>query len=286
MPIDPKQALEYLGVNPEEIETFDQFKEHVGKTYVLRSNAHLEDDIVNAALGKTYGSLRTKLSSAAKELGLNVDFSALKPAEGIELLAAGAKATLGKFQEELNEAKKGGKTGGKEIEEIQRKYEEATKKVEALTGNLTEWEQKYNNLESTVKQRERDARIEAQWERAISGLKFNEGISPLAIKGFQAEVRSRYAVDFDDEGKPYAVDALSKKRVPNPNKAHDFLGLDDLVKAYAEQEKLIGGPPNNGKPIRQTTSLFAGAAPAPVQQQAVQGGGAAPVRRTVMPPVQ
>jgi len=279
MPIDPKAALEYLGINPEaEDMDLDKFKAHVSSAYVPRAEAHKDADISKMVLGKTMGSLRTKLNSVASDLGVEGNWKDIDPTEGIEVLGAAVKGRVATFQQELEEAKKGTKSN-KDIEALQKQYEEAKKQAEDFKGRLGEWEGKYRELEGSVQKREREARINAQWERALGSVKFGEGVSPLAVKGFTAAVRERYAVEFDDEGNPYAIDATTKKRVPNPNKAHDSLSLDDLVKSYADQEKLTAGNPNAGKPVRTTVSLLGGQQ----QQQTQQQPGPLPARRRVMP---
>lgn len=279
MPIDPKEALQYLGINADEVENLDAFKAHVTTAYVPRDKAHLDKEVTSKVFGSVNGALRTKLKNVGKELEVSdVKWDELDPADGIELIAAKAKARTAELSALLEDSKKGVKPA-KEVEEWQRKYDEAKKLGDDLKGQLGTWEQKYTSLEKSVAQREREARINAQWERAIGGLKFNEGITPLAIKGFQAAVKEKFAVEFDDEGNPYAVDASTKSRVPNPNKAHDFLGLDDLVKSYAEIEKLIGGNPNAGKPVRSTATMFGGQP----QQQPAQPAQPAQGGRRVMP---
>lgn len=281
MPIDPKQALDYLGVNAEEMESIDAFKEHVNKTYVPRAEAHKDADITKTIFGKANGALRTKFKGVAKELDINdVKWDEIEPSDGIDLIAAAAKGRTAELSKQIKELQAGAAKPSKDVEELTRKYDEAKKLQEQLTEQLGGWENKYKELEGSVSKRERESRVNAQWERALGGIKANEGISPLAIKGFHAAVKEKYAVEFDDEGTPYALDLSTKKRVPNPNKAHDFLGLDDLVKQYAEAEKIIGGNPQGGRPVRQTVGLLGGQ-----QQQAPahQDQRPATSRRTVMP---
>jgi hypothetical protein len=277
MPIDPKEALGYLGIDPEAVENLDAFKAHVSTTYVPRAEAHKDADVVRAIVGRDKGSLRTKLKTVGKELGVDAKWDEVEPADGIDLIAAQAKARFADFSTQLEEAKKGAKPG-KEVEELTNKYSEAKKLADELKGQLGTWETKYKDLETSVSQRERQARVNAQWERALGSIKPNEGVTPLAMKGFQAAVKEKFAVEFDDEGTPYAVEAETKKRIPNPNKAHDFLGLDDLVKQYAEAEKLIGGNPQGGKRVGATSTLLG-------QVQRQEPAGAQPQRtgRRVMP---
>jgi hypothetical protein len=277
MPIDPKEALGYLGIDPEAVENIEAFKAHVSTTYVPRAEAHKDADVVRAIVGRDKGSLRTKLKTVGKELGVDAKWDEVEPADGIDLIAAQAKARFADFSTQLEDAKKGAKPG-KDVEELSNKYAEAKKLADELKGQLGTWETKYKDLETSVSQRERQARVNAQWERALGGIKPNEGVTPLAMKGFQAAVKEKFAVEFDDEGTPYAVEAETKKRIPNPNKAHDFLGLDDLVKQYAEAEKLIGGNPQGGKRVGATSTLLG-----QVQRQEPAGQQAQRTGRRVMP---
>lgn len=255
MPIDANEALAYLGIKPDEMENLDAFKAHVSTTYVPRAEAHKDADIVRAIVGRDKGTLRTKLKGVGKELGVDAKWDEVEPSDGIDLIAASSKARIAEMTTAMEELKKGAKPG-KEVEELTTKYGEAKKLADELKGQLGTWENKYKDLESSVSQREKQARVNAQWERAIGNIKPNEGVTPLAMKGFQAAVKEKFAVEFDDEGTPYAVEAETKKRIPNPNKAHDFLGLDDLVKQYAEAEKLIGGNPQGGKRVGGTSTLL------------------------------
>ena len=279
MPIDPKEALGYLGIDPETVEDMDAFKTHVSTTYVPRAEAHKDQDIVKSIFGKVNGSLRNKLKGAGKELGLeDVKWDDVDPTDGIDLLAARAKTHSADLLKQLEEAKKGGKTGGKEVEELSTKYAEAKKLADELKGQLGTWETKYNELETSVGQEKKKARIDSKWESAFGGIKPNADVSPLAWKGFQVSAKDKFDFDFDDEGEPYVVDRSTRKRIPNPNKAHEFLGLDDLVKQYAEAEKLIGGNPAGGKRVGGTATLLGGA-----QKQQDTPSGDTPVRRRVMP---
>jgi hypothetical protein len=254
MPIDPKEALEYLGINPEEVESLDAYKETFSKTYIKKEAAHLDDEVTGKIFGRVNGSLRSTLKTTGKELGIEAEWDKIDPKEGIQILAQNAA----QIRAELAEAKKG-KASSKEVEELSTRYAEAKKLQDELKEQLTTWESKYTNLEQSVKQREVQAKVEAQWDRAFDGVKWNEGVNKYAQEGFKAAVKGRYTIEFDEDGQPYAADAQSKKRIPNPNKAHDFLGLDDLVKQFAEQEKLTGGNPQGGTAIKKTFTTLGGA---------------------------
>ena len=257
MPIDPIAALKYLGFDPETVENDEVFKAEVTKTYVKRENAHADDEIAARIFGKVNGTLRSKLKAHAKELGIDGEFDKLDPVDGIDLLGKTTKTRFLEHATAMDDIKKGIKPA-KEVEELERKYTESKSLSDQLKEQLGSWETKYKDLEGSVQKREKQSRVDAQWERAFGGLKFNEGTSKLTVEGFKHAARAKYEIGFDDEGAIYAMDATTKKRVPNPDKAHDSLPVDELVRAYAAEEKLIGGTPQGGTRVRKTMSLLGG----------------------------
>jgi hypothetical protein len=247
-----KEALEYIIGPLDEIKDLEEVKERFNGSYLKRDQAHLDEDVSNKVFGRVKGGLRSKIKTHGRELELDAKWDEIDPGEGIEMLATTAK----QLRAELAEAKKGGKAAPKEVEELERRYKEASGLVGQYKEQLTTWEKKYNDLEGSVKQRETQARVDAQYERAFGAVEFPEGTSKFTIEGFKNAFRQRYAPQFDEDGNPYAIDAESKKRITDPRRAGAFLGLDALAKQYAEEEKLIGGAPQGRTPVQRTVNLM------------------------------
>lgn len=278
MPIDPKEALGYLGIDPEAIETMDDFKANVDTTYVRREMAHVDKEITGKVFGKINGTLRNKLKGVGKELGVEANWDELDPTEGIDHLGRALKDSTTKLRTELEGAKKGG-ASTKEITEIKEKYEAQVRELDALRSNAKEWELKYTELDSTVKQREAKAKEDAFYNEAFSELKWNEGVSDFAKTGFASAFREAYKPDFYEGG----VRVMDKegKIVMDPNKAQTFRSHKELAKEWAEKEKLIGGqaPAPAVRKVVSTTAAGLGVQPTETPAN-VQGGR--PTRR-VMP---
>ena len=228
--------------------------------------------------GKVNATLRNNLKGAAKELGIEgVDFEAVDPTEGIKSLAKTVKDSHAKLMADLEAAKKGG-APTKELEQLQATLDAKAREVEALGKNAKEWESKYLELDSAVKQRESRAKEDAFYEEAISALRFKDGTSKFAIDGFKLALRNQYKPDFSD-GAVKVLDA-NGNLVMEPNKAQTYRSIVDIAKELAEKENLTGGSPQGNAPVRKNVSTMSVALGTQTPQQPAQPGGR--VRR-VMP---
>ncbi len=278
MPVDPASIASYIGVDPNTFEDDDAFKAHFDGTFVKRELAHTDKEIAGKAYGKLNGTLRGNLKGVAKELGIEGDFDTLDPTEGIKLLGKTFKEDRSKLVTDLEVAKKGG-ASSKDIEAIQESLKAKERELEAFKTQATEFQTKYNELDATVKGREAKAKEDAFYEEAFKGIKFREDLTPFAIDGFKTAVRSSYKPDFYDGG----VRVLDKegKIVMDPTKAQTYRAPQDIVKEWAEKEKLIGTAPTA---VRKTITTTAAGMGSNQPQQPASAQGGRPGRR-VMPPV-
>jgi hypothetical protein len=279
MPIDPKDALGYLGINPEEIADMDAFKAHVSTTYVPRAEAHKDPDIMRAIVGRDKGVLRTKLKGAGKELGLeDVKWDDVDPTEGIDLLTARAKARTAELSSQLEEAKKGGKTP-KEVEEQRAQFDRMKGEYEQRGSIIEQLQTEFNEFKENTEKEKRTWQIEEHWKNYRSKITPNADIDPLKMKGFEALLRERVKLDIDTESKKViALDATTGKQFVNPNKLHTVFEPDEVFKQIATEAGIIGGNPQGGKPVKGTSTLLG----QPARQPDTTPPGT-PARRQIMP---
>jgi len=279
MPIDPKAALTYLGFDPDaEDMDLDKFKAHVSTTYVPRAEAHKDEGIAKMVLGKTMGSLRTKLNSVATDLGVEGEWKEIDPVQGIEVLGAAAKGKLATFAQELEEAKKGGNTS-QEAKAIQKQYEDLKAQFDQRGGIIEKLQTEYTGFKETVAKEKQTWKIEEGWKHLRSSIKPNEGVDALKMKGFEALLRERVKLELNEEGQYVAIDQSTGTPFLDPDKLHRTLPPDEVVKRLATEQGIIGGNPNAGRPVRTTVSILGGQ----LQQQTQQPQGPLPARRRVMP---
>lgn len=278
MPIEATAVAEYIGVDLASFDDVEAFKEHFNGSFVKRDIAHADKEIAAKVYGKVNGTLRNNLKGVGKELEIEgIDFEALDPTEGVKALGKHLKELRAKEKVDMDAARKGGGTS-KELEEIKGNYEAQKRELEALRPKLSEWETKYNELDGSVKQREAKAKEDAFYDEAFKGIKFREDLTPFAIDGFKTAVRSTYKPDFFEGG----VRVLDKdgKIVMDPAKAQTFRPAQDIVKEWAEKEKLIGTAA--APPVRKVVSTTSAALGTPTPTPAQPAAGR--VRR-VMPEV-
>lgn len=275
MAIEPKEALGMLGYDPDTFETTDDFVAAVEKDWVKMDQAHLNKEIQGKVFGKVNNALRTKIKQSGKALEIDGDWESMDPTEGIEMLTRAAGEKLKELRAAQAEAGKG--KSSKEVEELTRQYTELQTKYKGTEDLYKQAITKYDELDNAVKSEKHQAKVDAIYTTAEQAIKFKDGISKFELDGFRSFMRKTFPVKFDDEGREYVTDA-NGERIKDKTKAAAFVDLPSLFKEYAEKEKLTGGAPQGGAPVRRV--LLTGApAQAPTATPQV---GARPTR-AVMP---
>ena len=251
MAIEPEKVFKYLGIELNEEATEETFKETFDKTFVRRDRA-IEDESITAAItGKNTQYFAKELKRAAKE-------------SGIELSEEETKLPVADLARLLTAKKDEAYTG--KIAELEKK---AGKPSEALK----EWEDKYNQLNNKfadvdkmrVELAEKYAAKEAEFTQFTQGFKkeqtvkeiwskANEFLSdtatPLERKGFISYVNENYNIDLDGDNPVILKDG---HRIPDPNKAGEFLDPLPVIRMEAEKNKILKvSDPKKAEPVVAT----------------------------------
>jgi hypothetical protein len=253
MPIKPEALVQYLDLNLEEFADEDALKAHFDQNFLRRDIAHTDKEVQTRVFGKVNNGIRSKLKAFGKAVGVtDIDFDTLDPTEAIDTLSGVLSGQVNTLRSEVAAAQKGGKSPA-EVEELKKQLADAIRERDAFGTQAKEYETKYTTLEGGLKQREAQAKIEAAYTRALESIQYREGISSYEKKGFEAEIRSKYKPEFNEDG-TYKVLGPDGSIVMNKTKAQTFATLDELAKQHAEEAKLIGGAPQAGTPVRKTVS--------------------------------
>ena len=278
MPIKPEALTQYLDLNLDEFENDDALKAHFDQNFLRRDLAHTDKDVQTRVFGKVNNGIRSKLKAFGKTVGVtDLDFDTLDPTDAIEAMSGKLGDQVGTLRTELEAAKKGSGKSPAEVEELRKQLADAIKERDAFGSQAKEYQEKFTTLEGGLKQREAQAKVEAAYTRALESIPYREGISTYERKGFEAEIRSKYKPEFNEDG-TYKVLGPDGSIVMNKHKAQTFATLDELAKAHAEEAKLIGGAPQAGTPVRKTVSTTS---TTPAQPNAPQ----TPAVRRTGPPV-
>lgn len=269
MPIKPEDALEILGFTDlSKFEDTDTFKEAVEKDWVKKASAASDPDVQQQVMSTKYRVGRKRLGDLAKTLGVDVDDELLKSGDLLDIIPKVNEAVK-PVLEDLNgwKAKAEKAVPDDVVKEWQGKLKTAEKERDAFKGQAVEWQEKYNGLDTEVKTSKRKGIVDGEWNAALGGIQFHQGVDDLKRKGFVAAMKEKYRIDIDDEFKPRMVDA-SGNPVKHPKKAGEMLGLAEAIKQEAATMKLLGENPHGGKPVTpaaagQRTPSFTPQAPTP-----------------------
>jgi len=249
MPIKPEDALTALDIDLSKYNDVKEFTEGFGAEWLRKGEAFNDKEVRDKVFGTINGVLRTKAKKALKAIGVeDVKVEDMDPDALFDLIGERVPTIIQSKVKPLEEAIAKGAKGGPEVDELRNKYGELEKKYSALDGLHQAQVGKYNELETSVRTRELDAKVNGEWDRAIGSQKFRQGLSEFEKEGFISRMRKDYQVKFDDTGAAYAADA-NGNRIPDAQKAQKFLDLPALIAAKVKEFKLDETNPHGMKPV-------------------------------------
>jgi hypothetical protein len=245
MPIDAKEALGYLGVDPEAMESMDVFKETIDSTFQKREEA-------KQFHGRLISSSRSAISKLAKELELEdaIDKDALnKTDKPWELTRVVVDKLRERYDANINSLNEQIKVGGTTVpEEVAKKLEAREKRVKDLESALNATQAEFEGFKLDITKKEQSRVLDGYRAEAEKSLKFDASVDDLRKEGFLSRVRAKYRVDLDEEGKPAVFDE-GGERVKDPKKHGAYKDLASLLSEEAEKLNLTPKNPMAGKTI-------------------------------------
>lgn len=248
MPIEAKEALEVFGVTDlAQFDTVDAFKEAIEKDWLKAATAHNNPAVKAKVVGTFHRAGAKKIGdlNAALDLGLEID----DKADLLDLIPKLSDALKPKFEgiKELQEKVKNA-APAEALAEFDSKLKEKDKKLSAFEKDAAKWKGEYEALFNTVQTREKTAKVDGEWSGALKSVPFATTVDDLKKEGFEAKMRKEIQILIDDEGKPYAANAKGEPYM-HPKKAAERWPLPDILRAKAEELKLVGTNPQGGKVI-------------------------------------
>lgn len=267
MAVKAEDLSTYLDLDLDSIEDVEALKAHFDGSFVRRDIAHTDKGVQDKVFGKVNSVLRSKLKAFAKATGVEgLDFENTDPSDLVDALKDKMGESVTTLRTELEAAKKpgSGKTT-EEVEALKKQVADAIKERDAFGAQAKEFGEKYTTLEQSITQEKAKARIDGAFSRALDGITFREDVNAYAKKGFEADIRGKYKVEFGEDGTVKVLDAEGNVQM-NPSKAQTFLSLDEIVKKHAEEAKLTGGNAQANTPVKRTVTTMATTVPSGTPQ--------------------
>lgn len=225
--MEAKEILEALGL-PGDLDSKEKIVEaHRGK-YVATEDAHEEASVRSKIEGKVNGTILTELK---RSFGLTPE--QVKDKTIVDLLKETATTTKAKIQE-LEGAASNDERYNKtkaELDKIQGLYTQATADLQK-TAELLETEKK--SAATKIK----EFKTSDLYKQAKGKITFGETVSETTKIGFDTIFNQKYVLDIDDQDVVTVLDKAGKK-IPNKTKAGEYMNLEQILAAEAEEQGLV-----------------------------------------------
>ena len=232
-----KDLTEYLGIELGEDATIDNFKESFSSQFVRKDRAADDEEIQRAIFGKQTREFATEVKRAAKESGIELSEDEAKlPVKDLVRLLPTKKDEF--YTGQIEKLKEGAKKPSEQVQEWEQKYSQLNNKYEDTVNLL-------NNTKSTLEQKEQEfvtfkkdfkknEAVKDVWSKANSFI--SDTASELEKTGFVSYINQNYTIDLEDD-KPVIL--KDGHRIPDPNKAGEFLDPITAIRMEAEKNKIL-----------------------------------------------
>lgn len=248
MPIEFKDVAQYLGIDSEKIENFDQFKESFDKEFVRSSAIDESNPFVKSIVGKKVGSLETDLKRLSSQFGADWNSDEFKDKTISERMKMTADKIVSDHNSIFEEYKK---TNGGDKEEVikewSKKYEKLKAEKSDLEGLLNTTKSGFETFKSEVENEKKNYKISIEKEGALKDFKWKTGTNDFTKKGFMSELEGKFKLDLSTEGKLIVTDREGKQ-IPNPKVAGTFMSWNEVVESEAKKAELYEVNPHSGQP--------------------------------------
>lgn len=239
MPIEAKDVLEFLGIDPA-TDSLDKVKESFDQTFIKKDPFVIKGDneLHGKIIGQYNGSVSALIRRQAKEAGIELSDDELKgknPLEMVDFVLPKITTTLGGKIKTLEEETKKGVD--KKLTELQTAFDTYKAEVEPKINSYTGLEKEYNDFKVAVETEKKTTKVNQYNDEAWKGFKWANGKSDLEKEGFQSRFNKKYRVELFDDGNPWPVNDKGE-RIPNPKQAGSFKSLPDLLMEEGMAEKV------------------------------------------------
>jgi hypothetical protein len=243
MPIDPKEALEYIGFT--DAESLEDFKTKFHEKYATDEKV-IHDKYVKPSIGKLMGKVKQNMLNKAREEGIEFTNSEFddKEIEDIHMTIAERKAK--RYMTELEELRSKG--GDELVKTWQEKAEKASKRAteeETLRKSLAA---EFDTFKQSASSQVKSVKVGYLKNDLMGKIKLKPGLKDLEKEGFNSYVDKTYRFDFDDQDRPIVLDA-SGSRIRSEKKADEWKSPEEVLTEAAKKFEIFADNPQSGKPV-------------------------------------
>lgn len=239
MAIEAKEILEYLGFDPEKVQSLEDLKPSFEKEFIKASNLSEDNPALGPVLGRIYGKQESELKKLAKEFELDLDNDDYR---ANKMVTEKTKFVLSKLNEKqssvIAELKTKASQGNDEkVKELEKKLAKIAQEKADIDNLLNTTKTEYQQFQEKSKGEIKSVKLGIRETDALSKVKFKSDISEIEKRGFMSKIKEEYVLDLGDDDSLIVKDKTGA-RIPSTKKAGDFKSYDEVLEEVAVKEKL------------------------------------------------
>lgn len=257
-----KDVLESLGL-PQDLDSTEKIVEAHRNNYLLKSEAHEDEDVKGKITGKLLGELTTK---AKKLFGFSNED--IKDKHFKDILTEGVESYKTKLTELEEQSTKG---GDEVVNKLKTDLEKLKTQANQYKGDLEKVLGEKTELETTFTNKLKQFKVDSVYKEQLSKIPFSEQAGDVAKLGFNTLIQSKYKIDLDETENVIVMDEKGQK-IPHPQKTGVYLGLGEVLEMEAKKANILKqnnagntttfrttqqAPQAPEKPVRQVNSRAA-----------------------------
>lgn len=220
-----------------DIEDEDEFLTEFHKDYVHRDYVAKDPALMQAITGRRMGSFEAKLATYYPEDFNTEEIKDKKAEEKAEALLNHFKSKWETTQAALDEVKKGG-ADDKKFVELTEKYQQLEGKWKVADKQAQEFKALADNTKSEYEGKLKGVTVNTRLEKLMAKIPFADGISELAIEGFENKVKSSLKFELNDKGDLEVYDAQTGEPIARDKNA-GIMTPEEALTALATKHKII-----------------------------------------------
>lgn len=237
MGVEAKEVLDYLGIDLSEDATLDTFKSTFNTAFIKKDLAVNDEDVQKAIIGEQTRKFATELKRTAKESGIELGEEETKlPVGDLARLLVSKKDE--QYTSKIADIEKKSAKPSEQVKEWEEKYNTLNNKFADVDKMREDLAKKYEAKEQEFVTFQKDFKLNETrkdiWGKANSFI--SDKASDLERTGFQSYINQNYTIELDGD-KPVIL--KEGHRIPDPNKAGEFLDPLTAIKMEAANNKIL-----------------------------------------------
>lgn len=255
MPIEPKEIVEYIGIDLEKFDSIDEAKKEFDSKFKTLDSIKSDPSIRNELFGRKVGELETVFKRTAREAGVSFDDNEISGKKFEELIPLAFEKLNSSYSSQIEELKANSNSGTDEriktlSETLEKQKKEYSQLQNLMKTSIDGLQNEKHELESSMK----NYKLDIHKNQVMSQLKLKSQITEIEKKGFDALINENLNFDFDESGSIFVSDKKGNK-IPNPNKAGEFMAPLDALSELAKKAGVVEVNPHANRQTASTVHL-------------------------------